>query len=150
MAETFNKKERNKKKLQKRREKEQKRDEKRHEASNSSNNLEDMFAYVDENGNLSTTPPDHTRVKAVALEDIMISTPKDEPTDPNALPIGRISYFDASKGYGFITNEKNQERIFVHVSQLADPSITLNTGDQVEYIATKGPRGPQAELVRKI
>lgn len=150
MAETFSKKERNKKKLQKRREKEQRREEKRIEGPNSSQNLEDMFAYVDENGNLSNTPPDQTKVKKVELEDIMVSTPKDEPTDPDALPIGRISYFDASKGYGFITNEKNQERIFVHVSQLADPSVSLATGDQVEYMATKGPRGPQAELVRKI
>ena len=150
MAETFNKKERNKKKLQKRREKEQRRDEKRLEGPSSSQNLEDMFAYVDENGNISSTPPDQTKIKKVALEDIMVSTPKDEPTDPDALPIGRISYFDASKGYGFITNEKNQERIFVHVSQLADPSVSLATGDQVEYLAIKGPRGPQAELVRKI
>lgn len=150
MAETFNKKERNKKKLQKRREKEQRRDEKRYEETNPTKKLEDMFAYVDENGNLSNTPPDERKIKAVALEDIMISTPKDEPEDPNALPKGKISYFDASKGYGFITNIKNQERIFVHVSQLADPSVSLATGDDVEYIATKGPRGPQAELVRKI
>lgn len=150
MAETFNKKERNKKKLQKRKDKAQRREERRMETSKSGKSLDDMIAYVDENGNISDTPPDKTNMKPVALEDIVIDTPKDEPEDPDALPTGTISYFDASKGYGFITGEKKQERIFVHQSQLTDPSITLSTGDKVEYLAKKGPRGLQAELVRKL
>ncbi len=150
MAETFSKKERNKKKLQKRRDKEQRRDEKRFEPSGKSKSLEDMFAYVDENGNLSSTPPDKQQMKAIALEDIAISTSRQEPEDPNALPTGTVSYFDAAKGYGFIAKANSQERVFVHVSQLADPSIELATGDKVEYQAVKGPRGMQAEHVRKI
>lgn len=150
MAETFSKKERNKKKLQKRREKEQRRDEKRLESATNGKSLEEMFAYVDENGNLSTTPPDSRKIRQVALEDVAISTPRGEQEDPDTLPTGTISYFDTSKGYGFITNPKNQERIFVHKSQLADPSVILATGDKVEYQAIKGPRGMQAELVRKI
>jgi Cold shock proteins len=150
MAETYSKKERNKKKLQKRKEKEQRRDEKRFETSKSGRSLEDMIAYVDENGNLSSTPPDERKVSRIALEDIAISTPKEEAADPTALPTGTISYYDASKGYGFITNSRNQERIFVHRTQLADPSIVLATGDKVEYQASRGPRGMQAELVRKV
>lgn len=150
MAETFSKKERNKKKLLKRREKEQRRDEKRFEVSSKGQSLEDMFAYVDENGNLSSTPPDRQNMRSIALEDIAIVTPKKEAEDPNALPTGTVSYFDAAKGYGFISKANSQERVFVHVSQLADPSIALATGDKVEYQAIKGPRGMQAEHVRKI
>lgn len=150
MAETYNKKERNKKKLQKRKDKEQRREERRMDTSKSGRSLDDMIAYVDEYGNITDTPPDQTNRKPIALEDIAIDIPREEPEDPDALPTGIISYFDASKGYGFITGSKKQERVFVHQSQLADPSITLNKGDKVEYLAKKGPRGLQAELVRKV
>ena len=150
MADTFNKKERNKKKLQKRKEKEQRREERRHEPSGKGKSLDDMIAYVDENGNISATPPDPTKIKEVPLEEIRIDVPKDEPADPDALPTGVVTYFDASKGYGFISNQGTQDRVFVHVNQLADPGVVLNTGDKVEYTAVKGPRGWQAESVRKI
>jgi len=150
MAETYNKKERNKKKLQKRKDKEQRRDEKRMDVSKKGKSLEDMIAYVDENGNISDTPPDKRKINPIALEDIAVGIPREAPEDPDALPTGTISYFDASKGYGFITNSRNQERIFVHRNQLDDPSVVLATGDKVEYRAVKGPRGMQAELVRKV
>ena len=104
MAETFNKKERNKKKLQKRKEKEQRRDEKRLEPSGKSS-MEDMIAYVDENGNLSATPPDPQKARKVALDDIAISTPREIPPDPDALLQGVVTYFDAAKGYGFIVRK---------------------------------------------
>ena len=150
MADTFNKKERNKKKLQKRKEKELRREERRQEPSGKGKNLDDMIAYVDENGNISATPPDPTKIKEVPLEEIMIDVPKDAPADPDALPTGVVSYFDETKGYGFISNPNTHERVFVHVNQLADPELSLNTGDKVEYTAVKGPRGWQAESVRKI
>ncbi|SEK26087.1 cold shock domain-containing protein [Parapedobacter koreensis] len=148
--ETFNKKERAKKKLQKRKEKEQRREEKKQEPSGRGKQFDDMIAYVDENGNLSSTPPDPKKAKEVALEDIVIDIPRAAPADPDALPTGVVSYFDTSKGYGFITNSTSQERIFVHVKSLADPEVTLAAGDKVEYTATKGPRGWQAESVRKL
>ncbi len=149
MAETYNKKERTKKKLQKRKEKEQRRDEKRQESGNQQKSLDDMLAYVDENGNLSTTPPDPKKVQKIALEDIVIDTPKGSEVDPDAMLVGVVSYFDASKGYGFIVNEQTQERVFVHINQLADQQVSLSTGDKVEYKASKGPRGWQADIVHK-
>jgi|SRR5690606_18513852 len=150
MADTFNKKERNKKKLQKRKEKEQRREEKRHDASGKGKSLEDMIAYVDENGNISNTPPDPSKAKAVDPEDIVIGVPKAEPEDPDAVPTGVVTYFDESKGYGFISNSKTEERVFVHVNQLAEPNTVLAAGDKVEYTVVKGPRGLQAESVRKV
>jgi hypothetical protein len=58
--ETFNKKELEKKRLQKRQEKEQRKEERKANA-NSGKSFEDMIAYVDENGNITSTPPDQTR-----------------------------------------------------------------------------------------
>jgi len=144
--ETYNKKEKTKKRLQKRKEKEQRRDEKRQE-SGKTKSLEDMIAYVDENGNISSTPPDPKKAKPIALEDIPIVTPKAESGDASdAVPTGTVTYFDESRGFGFITDSRTQERIFFHVNDLSEP---LAVGDNVEYTAKKGPRGLQAETVRK-
>ena len=55
--ETFNKKEREKKRRKKRQEKLEKKEE-RKSNSNKGKRLEEMFSYVDENGNLTSTPPD--------------------------------------------------------------------------------------------
>jgi hypothetical protein len=56
MAETWNKRERERNKQQKKKEKLEKRRERKH--SNGHHDLNDMLAYVDENGNLSSKPPD--------------------------------------------------------------------------------------------
>jgi hypothetical protein len=72
--ETFNKKELEKKRLQKRKEKEQRKEERKANAKEGSS-LEDMMAYVDENGNISSTPPDPTRRKpTIKTEDIVIGS----------------------------------------------------------------------------
>ena len=62
--ETFSKKEKEKLKLKKRREKEEKKAE-RKANSQKGLELEDMLAYVDENGNLTTTPPDPKKRKVI-------------------------------------------------------------------------------------
>ncbi|WP_257659119.1 cold shock domain-containing protein [Parapedobacter lycopersici] len=150
MADSFNKKERTKKKLQRRKEKAQRRDEKRQEPSGKGKSLDDMIAYVDENGNISSTPPDPNKKQEVPLEDIVIDVPREAPADPDALPTGVVTYFDAAKGYGFISDPDTGERVFVHVNQLTEPGLTLTVGDKVEYTAVKSPRGWQASSVRKL
>ena len=62
-SETFNKRENEKKKAQKRKEKEQRKEERK--ASNQGKSFEDMLAYVDENGNLTSTPPDETKKRVI-------------------------------------------------------------------------------------
>jgi len=57
MAETWNKKEKEKKKQQKKKDKAERKLE-RKESNKDNNNFEDMLAYLDENGNLSSKPPD--------------------------------------------------------------------------------------------
>lgn len=109
--------------------------------------LEEMLAYVDENGNLSDTPPDPARLRKVAAADIAVSVPKTQPEDPDAPLAGIVSYFDPAKGYGFINNEDTKERLFVHVSGLAQPGMELSVGDRVSYTAARSPRGMQAVSV---
>ncbi|MGV3763258.1 cold-shock protein [Parapedobacter sp.] len=149
MAETFSKRERRKKKIERRREKEFRRDERR-QMPVKQKSLEEMMAYVDENGNLSDTPPDPKNAYKVAAEDIVIDIPKALPDDPDATPTGVVSYFDPSKGYGFIVNDQTHERLFVHVNSFAEPTTELSIGDKVSYTPIRSPRGMQATTVVKI
>lgn len=148
MAETFSKRERRKKKIERRREKELRRDERRNTVVKSKS-LEEMMAYVDENGNLSNTPPDPNKMHKIAASDIVIDIPRAAPDDPEAVLTGIVNYFDPSKGYGFIINEQTKERLFVHVKSLAQPNIELAMGDIVSYTAMRSPRGMQAVSVMK-
>ncbi len=65
--ETFSKKEVRNKKEKKRKDKEARREAKKDQEKSS---FEDMLAYVDENGNISDTPPDPTKKKEIKLENI--------------------------------------------------------------------------------
>lgn len=143
--ETFSKKERQKKKLQKKKEKQLRRDEKRREDPKAKS-FDDMIAYVDENGNISSTPPDPTKIKEIAAEDIDLDNSRQSAADDTP-PTGKVSYFDPSKGYGFIINSMTGERLFVHINDSAGP---LAEGDVVTYTPTRSPRGMQASSVRKI
>ena len=102
MGETWNKKEREKKKQQNKKEKAEKKLE-RKENSNSANDLDSMLAYLDENGNLSSKPPDPRKKITINVEDIEIGVPKQEPVNPEDLiRTGIVSFFNDAKGYGFI------------------------------------------------
>jgi hypothetical protein len=75
-SETFSKKENEKKRLKKKKDKEQKKEE-RKANEGKAKSFDDMIAYVDEFGNLSSTPPDPTKKKAVInVDDIQIGVAK--------------------------------------------------------------------------
>ncbi len=60
---------------------------------------------------------------------------------------GTVKWFNAEKGYGFITPEEGND-VFVHFSQiLKDGYKTLEEGEKVEFAIADGPKGPQAESV---
>jgi len=148
--ETFNKKENAKKKLQKQKEKEQRREERRQAASsNKGKSLDEMLAYVDENGNITATPPDPTRLKPVSADEILISTPKLEDMEEagDGTRKGSVAYFNDSKGYGFISDAQSGERIFVHINDLTEP---IAEDDRVEFMVSKGLKGLQATAVKKL
>jgi CspA family cold shock protein len=63
---------------------------------------------------------------------------------------GTVKWFNASKGYGFLSQE-NGEDVFVHFSAIkGDGYKTLNEGEAVEFEVTNGAKGPQASSVVKL
>jgi cold shock protein len=61
---------------------------------------------------------------------------------------GTVKWFNASKGYGFITPESGED-VFVHYSAIqAEGYRSLEEGQSVEFDVTKGPKGLQASNVK--
>src|SRR5688500_17794646 len=114
---TFNKKEKEKKKAQQRQEKAEKMEERKANAKKGKS-LDDMMAYLDEDGNISSTPPDPNKKRTYNQDDIQISTPKYVATEEDTQRRGVVSFFNDAKGFGFINDLQSQERVFVHVNQL--------------------------------
>ena len=143
--ETFNKKEVRNKKEKKRKEKEKKKLARKENEKKGS--LDDMIAYVDEHGNITSTPPDPTKKKkGVKLEDIQLGVPNrdsGEPFDP--VRKGIVSFFNDSKGYGFIKDLETKESVFVHVNNLIDE---IKEGNLVSYEVEMGHKGPAATKVK--
>lgn len=147
MAETWNKKEREKKKQKNRQDKEEKRQE-RKEKSKDGKNFDNMIAYLDENGNLSPTPPDPRKKVDIKLEDIEIGVPKHIPlTAAELIRKGRVSFFNDTKGFGFIKDMESQESIFVHANSLSE---AIKENDRVTFEVEMGHKGPNAIKVRLV
>ena len=143
--ETWNKKEREKKK-QKNKQDKQERKLERKENAKDGKSLDDMMAYVDENGNISATPPDPRKKIHVNVEDIEIGVPKQLPIDPaDLIRTGIVTFFNESKGYGFIKDIVTQESVFVHVNSLVDP---IKEHSRVTYEVQMGPKGANAVDVK--
>ena len=144
--ETFAKKEKEKKKQKQRQDKEEKMDERKANAKKGKS-LEEMMAYIDEDGNISSTPPDPRKKKVFKQEDMQISVPKTEPTDPaDLIRKGVVTFFNGDKGFGFIKDLVTQESVFIHVNQLQEP---VKENDKVIFEVEMGPKGPSALNVKK-
>lgn len=64
---------------------------------------------------------------------------------------GKVKWFNADKGFGFIINEKTGKDIFVHYSAIIQEGYrSLNEGDLVEFELKETDRGEQAANVKKI
>lgn len=63
---------------------------------------------------------------------------------------GKVKWFNAEKGYGFIETEEGTD-VFVHFSAIqTDGFKTLEEGQAVEFEIVEGARGPQAANVTKL
>ena len=63
------------------------------------------------------------------------------------MPTGKVKWFDADKGFGFLANDEGGE-VFVHASALPAGTETLKQGARVEFGVAQGKRGLQALSVR--
>jgi cold shock CspA family protein len=141
--ESFNKKEVQKQKDKRRKEKEEKKQARKDSGKSS---FDDMIAYVDEFGRLSSTPSDPDKKVTVDIDDIEISVTKADPSlkaDPTRK--GVVSFFNTSKGFGFISDMENRQNIFVHANNLLEP---IKENNIVTYEVVKGAKGPMAVKVQ--
>jgi cold shock CspA family protein len=144
--ETFGKKEKEKKRLKQLQEKKEKMEARKANATKKT--LDDMMAYIDENGNISNTPPDPRKKKVFNHEDMQISVPKYEESESSDGPrTGTVSFFSESKGFGFINDNASGERIFVHINNLSE---RIAEGDKVTFEVENGPRGLSAVNVKSL
>ena len=105
-----------------------------------------MIAYVDENGMITSTPPDPTKKKDVKLENIEISIPKQDPSQkPDPIRKGTVTFFNDSKGFGFIKDSETQESVFVHVNNILEE---IKEGNLVSFEVVSGPKGLTATQVK--
>lgn len=142
MGESFAKKERNKSKAKKKQEKSRKMMDRKQDGSKTS--FEDMIAYVDEFGNITDTPVTAVRSE-IKLEDIQLGAAPVVPESKERT--GLVSSYDPLKGYGFIIDDANKGKIFVHSSGLTQP---IKNNDKVSFEREKGSRGYNAIMVKKI
>lgn len=64
---------------------------------------------------------------------------------------GTVKWFNAEKGYGFISVDEDGAEVFVHWSALEmDGDRALNEGQRVQFDVGEGQKGPQAESVRPL
>jgi len=129
---TSTKKDREKRKQKERKEKLEKRADRK---TAKAKTFDEMIAYVDEFGRISSTPPPQRQ--PVDQDSIEISVTRQSAEEPT-VKTGTVFSFDESKGYGFIKDSVTNDSIFVHSSALSTP---IKQGNKVTYDIDKGDRG---------
>jgi cold shock CspA family protein len=145
-SQSFNKREKEKQKAKERQEKRERAEERKANAKKGAS-LDDMLAYIDENGNLSSTPPDPSKMKTFNAEDMVIGVPQYVADPEEKERQGTVNFFNETKGFGFIKDVKSGESVFVHISQLSEP---LKEGERVGFETENGPKGLVAVNIKKI
>ncbi|HLN21060.1 MAG TPA: cold shock domain-containing protein [Bacteroidales bacterium] len=144
--ETSNKKEVRNKKEKKRKDKEKKRELRK--ADGKKNTFDDMIAYADEFGRLSSVPSDPgSRIK-VAAENIAIHSGRNRQSESESIDLqkkGVVISFNKSRGFGFIREIDTNKSFFVHIKNVAEP---LKENDMVVFEIGKGSKGPIAMNVK--
>jgi cold shock CspA family protein len=144
--ESFHKKEVRKKKDKRRKEKEQKR--LKRKEKNKRSGPDDMIAYVNEEGMITSTPPDPGQKETINADGIEISIPKrGKDGDPDLVRKGKVTFFNESKGIGFIKDSETQEKVFVHVNNVLEE---IKENSIVNFERIKGRKGPSAINVRLV
>lgn len=112
--------------------------------------FEDMIAYVDENGMITSKAPDLTqKKKQIDVDSIEISTPRkvEGEDEVEVLRTGKVAFFNTAKGYGFIKDPLKNESFFVHMNDLQTP---IKENDTVTFKAEPSQRGMKAVEVKVV
>ncbi len=141
---TYNKREKEKQRQKKREEKQKKKEARKAEAKEGGGGI--PFAYVDQYGNLTDTPPEPSEREEIDASEIVLGIPQKEESEEAFDPVrkGKVAFFDHTKGFGFIMDTESQEKHFVHVSGLIDE---INENDKVTFELEKGLKGMNAVRV---
>lgn len=134
MADSSSKKENFKKKLQKKKEKAQRKEE-RKTNNNKGKDFEEMFSYVDANGQITSTPPNLEDKAVFSLDDIQLGAAPITKEDP--LKTGIVTFL-SEKGYGFITEDNSKENVFFHSNNCAH---LVKKGNKVSFEKERSAKG---------
>ncbi|KQS93147.1 MULTISPECIES: cold-shock protein [Chryseobacterium] len=134
MADSFSKKENFKKKQAKLKEKALRRED-RKDNNDKGKTLDDMLMYVDENGQLTSVPPENREKIEISLDDIQLGA---APIEEEELRKTGIVTFFSEKGYGFITEDRSKENVFFHSNNATE---ILKKGNKVSYEKERSPKG---------
>ena len=103
--------------------------------------FDDMIAYVDENGMITSTPPaENIKKEEINLDEIIIATPKKEDEEPVILR-GRVEFFNGARGFGFIKDLAGVDKYFFHVNNVVG---NISEGNIVTFDLERGVKGMNA------
>ncbi|MGE9311420.1 cold-shock protein [Niabella sp. CJ426] len=137
MGETWNKREREQKKRNAKKQKDERKQE-RKENTSKGKSLDEMMAYVDEFGNLSDTPPPKDKRPSLLPIPPTVANSRELNEEVITQRNGVVTFFDGSKGYGFIKDTRTQESIFVHINS---SNVELQQNLKVVFEVQQGPKG---------
>ncbi len=141
MADSYLKKEREKKRRKRKTDKLDKKKQKKAEGIKPPE-----FMYLDKDGNFSPTPIPESEKEEVDLADILISTPKKTDSDESDfIKQGVVKFYNQEKCFGFIKEANSNDDYFAHADNIVD---TIKERDKVTFEATTGPKGLVAINVR--
>jgi CspA family cold shock protein len=73
------------------------------------------------------------------------------PSEGEGMAVGIVKWFNAEKGFGFITPDGGGPDVFAHYSAISSNGYrSLDENQRVEFDITQGPKGPQAANIRAI
>ena len=107
----------------------------------SKSSFDDMIAYVDENGMITSTPPaENVKKEEINPDEIIIATQKKEDEEPVILR-GRVEFFNEARGFGFIKDLAGVDKYFFHVNNVVG---NISEGNIVTFDLERGVKGMNA------